>query len=286
MPKAIDVHIHPPAEPGRPPLIPPTMANYFRMTERASTPEEMAERFQELDLFANILATDASANMGQNPITNDYVAGIVRRWPETFSGFGSVDPWKGKAGLREIERCIQELGLIGIKFHPNEQGFEANDQRFYPIWELLQRLGVPVMFHMGMAGTGAGTPGGLGLKLRYSRPILIDDVAADFPELTIIMAHPQWPWQEEGIAVCLHKANVYMDLSGWSPTYFSESLVNAIQNRITDRVMFGSDYPVISPVRWMADWEKRGFSDSIRDRVFHENANRILKLDVPITIAK
>ena len=79
MPKAIDVHIHPPAEPGQPPLIPPAMANYFRMTERASTPEEMAERFQELDLFANILATDASANIGQNPITNDYVAGIVRR---------------------------------------------------------------------------------------------------------------------------------------------------------------------------------------------------------------
>src|ERR687886_792584 len=119
VPKAIDVHIHPPSEPGKPPLIPEAMANYFRMTERAATPEEMAERFQELDLFANILATDASANMGQNPITNEYVASIMRRWPQTFSGFGSVDPWKGKAGLREIRRCIEELGLIGMKFHPN-----------------------------------------------------------------------------------------------------------------------------------------------------------------------
>ncbi|HEX2171584.1 MAG TPA: amidohydrolase family protein, partial [Dehalococcoidia bacterium] len=263
MPRAIDVHIHPPAEPGRPELIPESMARYFRMTEWVKMPEEMAERYQELDLFGNILATDASANMGQHPITNEYVASIVKRWPKTFSGFASVDPWKGKTALYEIERAVQELGLIGVKFHPNEQGFEANDVRFYPIWELIQRLGVPVMFHMGMAGTGAGTPGGRGIKLRYSRPILVDDVAADFPELSIIMAHPQWPWQEEGIAVCLHKANVSMDISGWSPTYFEESLVNAIQNRFPDKVMFGSDYPVILPVRWMADWEKRGFKPEI-----------------------
>ena len=117
--------------------------------------------------------------------------------------------------------------MRGFKFHPSIQAFEPNDPKVYPLYEELQSLGVPALFHTGQTGIGAGLPGGRGIKLRYSDPMLLDDVAADFPGLTIIMAHPSVPWQDAAISVATHKANAYIDLSGWSPKYFPPQLVKA-----------------------------------------------------------
>jgi hypothetical protein len=126
---------------------------------------------------------------------------------------------------------------------------------------------------------GAGVPGGNGLKLSYGRPIpYIDDVAADFPNLTIIGAHPSWPWQEEMLAVAVHKTNVYIDLSGWSPKYFSPSLIQYANTLLQDRVLFGSDYPFLTPERWLADFEKAGFKPQVREKILLHNAKRLLKL--------
>jgi hypothetical protein len=128
---------------------------------------------------------------------------------------------------------------------------------------------------------GIGQPGGGGIKLKYARPIpYIDDVAADFPELTIIMAHPSFPWQDEQLAMLIHKPNVYMDLSGWSPKYFSPLLVQYAKTIAQDKVMFGSDYPVISPERWMKDFDELGFDETVRQKILIENAKRVLKLEV------
>ena len=142
--------------------------------------------------------------------------------------------------------------MRGFKFHPSIQAFEPNDRAVYPLYEELQSLGVPALFHTGQTGIGAGLPGGRGIKLRYSDPMLLDDVAADFPGLTIIMAHPSVPWQDAAISVATHKANVYIDLSGWSPKYFPPQLVKAANGLLKTKVLFGSDYPLLRPERWIA----------------------------------
>jgi predicted TIM-barrel fold metal-dependent hydrolase len=213
-------------------------------------------------------------------VSNDYLAELVQRYPKQFIAFGSVDPWLGEDAVREAERCVRDLGLRGLKFHPSIQRFFPDDERFYPLWQKCSELGVPVLFHSGMTGIGAGTPGGGGIKTKYCRPIPhIDDIAADFPELTVIMAHPAFPWVEEQLAVLVHKPNVFMDLSGWSPKYFDPMIVQYANTRIPDKMMFGSDYAMISPERWLSDFEQAPFSDEVRPRILLENAKRVLKLD-------
>ena len=116
--------------------------------------------------------------------------------------------------MREARRLVEEYGVRGFKFHPSLQGFAPDDHVAYPLYEAIEELGVPALFHTGQTGIGAGLPGGGGIRLRYSNPMLVDDVAVDFPELRIILAHPSFPWQDEALAVATHKRYVYIDLSG------------------------------------------------------------------------
>jgi predicted TIM-barrel fold metal-dependent hydrolase len=277
--RAIDIHIHPPAPGYRPPTADPETRAYFRGGIDHESIEQTAAFYAQLDIFGVIFHSDAETATGIPPVPNDYIADVVARYPKQFTGFGSVDPWKGKTAVHEVARCA-ELGLRGLKFHPQQQEFYPNDARFYPLWEAAQALGLPVLFHTGTTGVGAGRPGGGGIKLKYARPIpYIDDVAADFPELTVIMAHPSFPWQDEQLAMLVHKPNVYMDLSGWSPKYFSPLLVQYAKTLAQDKVMFGSDYPVISPERWLSDFEALGFGEPVRQKVLIENARRVLKLE-------
>ena len=117
------------------------------------------------------------------------------------------------------------------------------------------------------------------MKLKYGRPIPgVDDLAADFPDLTIIMAHPSWPWVEEQIAVALHKSNVFLDLSGWAPRFIPEVLVRETDTRLRDKVLFGSDFPYLTPDRWLKGFEELPIRDEVRPRVLLENARRVLGL--------
>ncbi len=281
--RAIDVHAHPSTQEMEETLRPfrEAMLKYYRVTTPVRTEKEMAEDFHALDIKTILVAVDAETATGAPACTNDYVASVVKQFPDTFIGaFGSVDPWKGKLALAEAERCVKELGLMGLKFAPNMQGFYPNDRRFYPLWETISGLGVPIQLHTGTTGLGAGMPGGAGVKLDCSRPIpYIDDLAADFPELTIIACHPSWPFQEEMLAVLLHKGNVYNELSGWMPKYFPESLAREVNGRLQDKCMFGSDYPALSPERWLNEFEER-YKPEVIEKVFYKNAIRILNLNV------
>ena len=106
----------------------------------------------------------------------------------------------------------------------------------------------------------------------------VDDVAVDFPELTIVLAHPSFPWQDEAISIALHKEQVFIDLSGWSPKYFPPQLVRYANTLLKDRVLFGSDYPLITPDRWLADFAEADFKDEVRPLILKENATRLLGL--------
>ncbi len=278
--RAIDMHVHPGT---REYLVDSggkyiaDALNYFHRHDAVVTAEEMAEYYRSISMMAVLLAWDAETATGLPPVTNDYVAGLVKQYPDCFMGFASVDPWKGIPATRELTRAVRELGLRGLKCHPIAQAFFPNDRRFYPLWETCQGLGVPLLLHTGTTGVGAGVPGGNGLKLKYAQPIpYIDDIAADFPGLTIIGAHPSWPWQEEMLAIAVHKTNVYIDLSGWSPKYFSPSLIRHANTILQDRVLFGSDYPFLTPERWIADSEKVGFKPEVMEKILMGNAKRLL----------
>jgi predicted TIM-barrel fold metal-dependent hydrolase len=279
MMRAIDVHVHVPAPPGHPAAAEAeSMAAYFKSGTLPRTPDEMYETYRTLDIFGVVFSIDAETTSGVPYVGNDWVASIVRKHPDRFIGFASVDPWKGALALRELERSVSELGLRGLKLHPTTQAFFPNDTRFYPLWEKCAELRIPALFHTGQTGVGAGTPGGGGYKLKYAHPLRLDDVAADFPELTIIMAHPAVPWQEEQLSVVLHKANVYMDLSGWSPKYFRPVLLQYATTLLQDKVLFGSDYPSLQPDRWLRDFEVLEVKEEVRRKILLENAQKLLRL--------
>jgi predicted TIM-barrel fold metal-dependent hydrolase len=174
---------------------------------------------------------------------------------------------------------VQELlgyGVRGFKFHPSLQAFEPNDRAFYPIYEAISAAGVPALFHTGQTGLGSALPGGHGIKLRFSDPMLLDDVAADFPELTIVMAHPAVPWIDSQIAIAAHKSNVFIDLSGYSPKYFPPQLVRAIGRQLRDKVLFGTDYPYITLERWRRDFGALDIDPTVLPLVLKQNAMRVL----------
>lgn len=278
--RAIDMHVHVPAPPGHPAAAEAeSMAAYFKSGTLPRTPEEMYEKYTALDLFGVIFSIDAETTSSVPYVGNDWVASVVQQYADRFIGFASVDPWKGVMAVKEVERSVTELGLRGLKLHPTTQAFFPSDTRFYPLWEKCAKLGIPVLFHTGQTGVGAGTPGGGGYKLKYAQPIpYIDDVAADFPDLIIIMAHPAVPWQEEQLSVALHKANVYIDLSGWSPKYFRPVLTQYATTLLQDKVLFGSDYPSLQPDRWLRDFEALEIKEEVRQKILLENARKLLQL--------
>lgn len=284
MPKAIDMHVHLPTasflDGAIKPFREPAEA-FFRSRVPLREMDEVARLYEEMDIVGVLLAWDAETATGLPPLTNDEVSAVVAKYPGRFVGFASVDPWKGDRAVAEMERAIKDLGLIGAKFHPGIQAFYPNDARFYPLYQKIAELGVPALFHTGTNGLGAGTPGGMGVKLDFTRPIYLDHVAADFPTLTVIGAHPAWPWHEEMLAIIGHKSNVFMDLSGWSPKYIPKAIMDEARSRLQDRILFGSDYPFITPSRWLADFDTlEGFSLEVRQKILHDNAAGLLKLTV------
>ncbi len=280
--KAIDVHVHPGTKEDVIDCGGKYIADafrYFGKKVEALSEEALAQRYQSQDLLGVLLAWDSETNTGTPRLSNEYIARLVQKYPKTFIGFASVDPWKGKVAIQEVEKAIKDLGLRGVKFQQAAQAFYPSDRRFYPLWEKISALKVPALFHMGTTGYGAGAPGGDGIHLKYCRPIpYLDDLAADFPELTIIGAHPSWPWQEEMLAIAGHKANVYIDLSGWSPKYFPPSLVQFANTSLQDKCLFGSDHPFVTPERWLGDFEKLPMKPEVKEKILLKNAQKLFGL--------
>ena len=281
--RAIDVHVHPMT---REYLL--ALSAFIGAQERlfhvkleAKPIAKMAEDFRREEVRAMVIAWDAQTTVGGGTISNDWVAKLSVDHPDVFlPGWAMVDPWKGDLALTELQRAISKLGLLGAKWHPPIQAFELNDRRFYPFWDLCQSLGAPILVHTGMTGVGQGMPGGGGIKNRYGRPYpYLDDVAADFPNLTIVAAHSGFPWAEELISIALHKPNVFIEVSGYRPRYLPAPLKHEIGRRLQDKVMFGSDYPALSPWQCLDELEMEGFRPEIIEKLFWRNAARALKLD-------
>lgn len=255
------------------------MTTYFRSPfKHPPTIPETAAYYRERKIAAVIFAVDAERETGYRRYNNEEIAELAAENDDILIPFASIDPAKGKLGAREARRLVEHYGVRGFKFHPTFQGFYPNDRSAYPLYEAIAEAGVPALFHTGQTGVGAGMPGGNGMRLKYSNPLYLDDVAVDFPDMPIILAHPSFPWQEEALSVATHKPNVYIDLSGWSPKYFPAILVKYANSLLKHRVLFGSDWPAILPDRWLSDFEKLEIKPEVRPLILKENARKLLKI--------
>ena len=280
---AIDVHTHVEADAhGQHSLDEELMdasAAYFKAEQlRTPTLDDIAAHYRERSMAAVVFTVDASSATGHPALSSEEIAEGAARNNDVLIPFGSVDPRQGDKAVERARTLVTEYGVRGIKLHPSLQAFAPNDEAHYPLYEALSELGVVALFHTGQTGIGAGLAGGRGIKLRYSDPMLIDDVAADFPHLQIVMAHPAVPWADAAISIATHKANVFIDLSGWLPKYFPPQLVRQLSTLLRTKALFGSDFPVLTPGRWMASFDELPVKEEAKPLILKENAARLLGL--------
>jgi predicted TIM-barrel fold metal-dependent hydrolase len=252
------------------------MGRYFRYQPQHATVPEMAEYYRKLKMAFVVFTVDSPKE--ERKITNEEIAELAHKHSDVAIPFASVNPHRGADGVLLAKKLIKEYGVKGFKFHPSVQEFMPNDRIAYPLYEAIAEAKLPALFHTGQTGVGAGRPGGGGIRLKYSNPMLLDDVAADFPDMPIILAHPSFPWQEEALSVATHKPQVYIDLSGWSPKYFPPILVQYANTLLKDKILFGSDYPVITPEKWIEEFDKLPIKPEVRPLIMKGNAAKLLKL--------
>jgi predicted TIM-barrel fold metal-dependent hydrolase len=277
---AIDIHTHVEIDAQGHIAYDPDLAEatsrYFKLDPgRAAGVDALAAHYRRHNTAAVVFTIDAQTASGHRPNSvEELIAGAARN-NDVLIPFGTVDPWSGTA-VHRVRELAGVCGVKGFKFHPSFQGFEPNDRRFYPIYEAIAAAGVPALFHTGQTGLGSALPGGYGIKLRYSDPMLLDDVAADFPELTIVMAHPAVPWVDAQIAIASHKSNCYIDLSGWSPKYFPPQLVRALGRQLRGKALFGTDHPYITLERWRRDFDTLDIDPTVLPMILKDNALQVL----------
>ena len=253
------------------------MGRYFRYAPQHQTVPEMAEMYRKLKMAFVVFTVDGERGASRK-ITNEEIAELAHQHADVAIPFASINPHRGADGVAQARRLIRDYKVRGFKFHPSVQEFFPNDRLAYPLYEVIAEAKLPALFHTGQTGVGAQIKAGGGIRLKYSHPMLLDDVAVDFPDMPIIMAHPSFPWQEEALSVATHKPQVYIDLSGWSPKYFPPILVQYMNTLLKDKILFGSDYPVMSPERWMADFETLKVKDEVKPLIMKLNAARLLGL--------
>jgi uncharacterized protein len=275
--RAFDFHVHLPT----PDWLDGSMAGYveaaeayFRGAVQRQSLGELADRYRALDAKAVLLAWDAESATGRPRVPNETVAAACEQYPDAFAGIGSVDPHKGEAAVAEVAN-IAALGLRGVKFHPSLQAFDPDDPRYWPVFAACEEHGLLALFHTGTSGIGARQPGGQGIRIDYAHPLKLDAVAAAHPRLTVVAAHFGWPWHMDLIAVALHKTNVYIDISGWSPKRIPAEVLRELKGRLADQFVWGSDYPFFTPERCLAELGELGLAS---ESLLHDNAARILRL--------
>ena len=272
---AIDTHVHIESEDQG--AAGEAARKYFGNAGVGYSRKELAEYYRSRKIGCVVFSVDERIT-GRPQVPNDEVAAFAAENKDIVMAFASVDPTRGAAAVAEAKRLIATGGIRGFKLHPPLQQFHANDKIAYPSYEVVAEAKMPVIFHTGHSGIGTGMPGGGGIRLKYGNPMDIDDVAVDFPDMPVILAHPSFPWQDEALSVCLHKPQVYIDLSGWSPKYFPPSLIQYANTLLKRKVLFGSDYPLITPDRWMADFANIAIKEEVRPLILKENAVRLFKL--------
>ncbi|MFX1340121.1 MAG: amidohydrolase family protein, partial [Promethearchaeota archaeon] len=222
---------------------------------------------------------------------NDLLAKYMNRYPDRFIGFAGIDPRRGTEAIKELERCVNELGCSGVKLW-TLTGFYPDDLKFYPFYERVEELGATILCHTGLGPTGT--------YLKYCRPIYVDKVAVDFPKINFIMAHMGDPWTKEAIAVATKNANVYLDISAWEPQMklapfaFFEALIEAKMTCGINKILFGTDWPLFTSILSLKEYVEKikkmklpppmkmmglpEFSEEEKNKILGENAKKLFGL--------
>jgi len=209
-------------------------------------------------------------------ITNDEVAALVRKHPDRFVGAGTVNVLKKPREVaREVERQVKELGMVAIRVEPymygdGMTGLAPNDKHYWPVYLKCAELGVPVAIQVGHTGPL--------LPSECGRPIYLDEVALAFPELTIIGCHLGQPWHEEMMTLAWKHPNLYVETSARGAKHWPASFVEFCRGWGRDKVIWATDYPLISFERGLAEVEALGLPREIWQKVVRENCLRAFRL--------
>jgi hypothetical protein len=202
------------------------------------------------------------------------VHATCQQYPDRFSGLAGIDPFRGMQGLRDLEQAVKEYGFVGAHLYPHWCELAPDHAKYYPYYAKCCELDIPMMMQVGQ-------------NLVYSRerrlpsvgrPITLDQVAIDFPELRLIGIHIGVPWTDEMISMCWKHENVYTAGDAYAPKYWPEAFVHYANSFGREKVMFGTDWPVIDPERAVREISELGFRDEAKSLLMRENAVRVFKL--------
>jgi predicted TIM-barrel fold metal-dependent hydrolase len=276
--RAIDVHVHPSTR-----GLDRHACAYFRrnLSEVPQSAEEFARLYMRHDVKAPLIGWHPSTVKEGSRNSNEHVLELVASFPDAFPGIlASLDIHA--EDLNAVARYAEDLArnpkVLGFKFHPPDQGFYPTERRLYSIWEVLQGSGKPVMFHVGFTVLGANTDGGDGIALDYGRPVHLDMLARDFPQMKIIAAHPGWPWEQELLGVVTHKRNLFVDTSGYLAEQLPDIFLKAIGGRLQDKALFGTDFPYVDLGKALASFDRMNFKETVRQKLLVTNAKALFAL--------
>lgn len=281
--RAIDVHVHAevschdPEDPVMGKFFDAASA-YFKAPRARPKIPEIIDIYREQQIAFCLFTVDCESAIGARRVSNYEIAEYAAANSDICIPFASIDPRKGRMGAIEARDLIENYGVKGFKFHNIMQDIHPAERIAYPIYEVIAEYQLPAIFHTGHSGMGTGMRGGGGVRLKWGQPMLVDDVAVDFPDMKIILAHPSWPWVDESLSMALHKDNVFIDLSGWSPRYFQPQIIQYANGQLKHKMLFGSDFPLIRPDKWIEAAKQAGFKDDVLPGIMKDNAARLLGL--------
>ena len=268
-----DIHVHPPVakllEGPLAPFVDGLEAATGRSVE-AVDGDDVIEYYRSRNARAMFVGWDLETSGNRRPFSSADVAALMVGADDVVAGWGAVDAAKGALAVAQVHEAAR-LGMKGIAVHPAAQGMGPGDRLSSPVWEAAAEYGLVCLVHTGTTRLGYGSAGGAGVKLAAGNPLHVDSVAARLPHLRFVLAHTGPLWAEEAIAVASHKANVYLCATGASPLAWP-ALVEAAEATLSDRIVFGSGYPLGDPDTLAQAWRDSALADPAVERVLVHNA--------------
>ena len=211
---------------------------------------------------------------GSSSTPYELIAEAVNKYPDRFSGLAGIDPTQGMAGVRELERAVREYGFIGAQFYPHWFEMSPDHARMYPFYAKCVELDIPIQMQLGQSMVYSPEQ-----PLRSTgRPIAIDAVACDFPELKLIGSHVGIPWTDELIAMAWKHKNVYISSDAHRPRYWPASFIQYINTYGRHKVLFGTDFPILPFEQTRRDIEALDLRADVLPLFLRENTRRIYRL--------
>ena len=251
----------------------------FRKTEAVLTVDQLIEQMDSLDIEKAFLI---AVKMGSKyhglmdlAVPYEDVAEALRKYPDRFHGLAGIDPFEGMDGVRSLERAVKELGFIGAHLYPHWFGLEPDHRKYYPFYAKCVELDIPIQMQVGQCQIYIKDYPPL---RSVGRPILLDTIACDFPELKLIGIHTGYPWVEEMISVATKHPNVYIGSDAYAPKYWKPEFVHFINTHGQDKVIFGSDWPVIDMARALREIEDLSLRPGPKRKFLSKNVIRVYKL--------